>query len=122
MDNFKEIVYNGLKQDASDLHLTVGLPPVYRIDGELINVGTKPLVDEDIVAVVRMLANEKQLDELKTTGECDFAVTYDGAIRMRCNAFRQQGHTALALRLLPMKVPTMEDLGLLAAEPRTAED
>ena len=112
MFNFKEIVYNGLAQDASDLHLTVGLPPVYRIDGELVNVGTEALVDEQIIEVVRMLANEKQLEELKTTGECDFAVTYDSAIRMRCNAFRQQGHTALALRLLPMKVPTMEDLGL----------
>ena len=112
MDNFKEIVYNGLEKDASDLHLTVGLPPVYRIDGELVNVGTEPLNDEEIVEVVRMLANEKQLEELKTSGECDFAVTYDGKIRMRCNAFHQQGHTALALRLLPMKVPTMEDLGL----------
>jgi twitching motility protein PilT len=112
MFNFKEIVYNGLAKDASDLHLTVGLPPVYRIDGELVNVGEDALVDEQIIEVVRMLANEKQLEELKTTGECDFAVTYDGAIRMRCNAFHQQGHTALALRLLPMKVPTMADLEL----------
>ena len=112
MFNFKEIVYNGLARDASDLHLTVGLPPVYRIDGELVNVGEDALVDEQIIEVVRMLANEKQLEELKTTGECDFAVTYDGAIRMRCNAFHQQGHTALALRLLPMKVPTMADLEL----------
>ena len=112
MFNFKEIVYNGLARDASDLHLTVGLPPVYRIDGELVNVGEDALVDEQIIEVVRMLANEKQLKELQTTGECDFAVTYDGAIRMRCNAFHQQGHTALALRLLPMKVPTMADLEL----------
>ena len=112
MFNFKEIVYNGLARDASDLHLTVGLPPVYRIDGELVNVGEDALVDEQIIEVVRMLANEKQLEELKTTGECDFAVTYDSAIRMRCNAFHQQGHTALALRLLPMKVPTMADLEL----------
>ena len=114
MDNqiFKEIVYNGLERNASDLHMTVGLPPVYRIDGELINVDAEVMKDEDISAVIRMLANDRQLEELKTTGECDFAVTFDGAIRMRCNAFYQQSKHALALRLLPMKVPTMEDMGL----------
>ena len=114
MDNqiFKEIVYSGLERNASDLHMTVGLPPVYRIDGELINVDAEVMKDEDISAVIRMLANDRQLEELKTTGECDFAVTFDGAIRMRCNAFYQQSKHALALRLLPMKVPTMEDMGL----------
>ena len=61
MDNqiFKQIVYNGLERDASDLHMTVGLPPVYRIDGELINVDAEVLKDEDIAAVVRMLANDR---------------------------------------------------------------
>lgn len=112
MENFKEIVHRALARDASDLHMTVGLPPVYRIDGELINEGDTPLTNEDVVAAVKMLANENQLAELKSTGETDFAVTFDGAIRMRCNAFYQQGNTALALRLLPLTVPTVEELGL----------
>jgi len=112
MLDFKEIVYKGLYQNASDLHLTVGLPPVYRIDGELVNEDAPPLVDQDIANAVRMLANETQLKELKETGECDFAVTFDNTIRMRCNAFFQQKNTALALRLLPLKVPTVEELGL----------
>ncbi len=112
MRDFKEIVYDGLKRDASDLHLTVGLPPVYRIDGLLVNDGDEALCDGDIMKVIRLLANEKQLDELKETGECDFAVTFDGHVRMRCNAFNQRGHVTLALRLLPMKIPTVEELGL----------
>lgn len=112
MENFKEIVHRALARDASDLHMTVGLPPVYRIDGELINEGDTPLTNEDVVAAVKLLANENQLAELKSTGETDFAVTFDGTIRMRCNAFYQQGNTALALRLLPLKVPTVEELGL----------
>lgn len=112
MENFKEIVHRALARDASDLHMTVGLPPVYRIDGELINEGDTPLTNEDVVAAVKMLANENQLAELKSTGETDFAVTFDGTIRMRCNAFYQQGNTALALRLLPLTVPTVEELGL----------
>ena len=112
MKEFRLIVREALERDASDLHLTVGLPPVLRIDGELVNMEDDILQGSEIVEVIRMLANENQLKELKDTGECDFAVTYDGSIRMRCNAFYQQGHTALALRMLPLKIPTVEDLEL----------
>lgn len=112
MKTFKEIVHTAVDRDASDLHMTVGLPPIYRIDGDLINEGDVPLTEEDVVAAVRQLAKENQLKELKETGEADFAVTFDGTIRMRCNAFMQQGHTALALRMLPLKVPTVQDLEL----------
>ena len=112
MKTFKEIVYFASSQEASDLHMTVGLPPVYRIDGDLVNEGEIPLVNEDIVAALKQLANDNQLKELERVGEIDFAVTFDSTIRMRCNAFYQQGNVALALRLLPLKVPTVEDLHL----------
>ena len=112
MKPFLEIVHTALDRDASDLHLTVGLPPIYRIDGDLVDEGEERLTEDDVVAALHILANENQIHELKTTGEIDFAVTVDGEIRMRCNAFHQQGHTALALRLLPLKVPTVEELEL----------
>ena len=112
MINFKEIIHTAVEQGASDVHLTVGLPPIYRIDGDLINASETVLQDADVLAVTGELTNDKQMDELKETGEVDFAVTYDGEIRMRCNAFHQQGHTALALRILPLKIPTMESLEL----------
>ncbi len=112
MKPFLEIVHTALDRGASDLHLTVGLPPIYRIDGDLVDEGEERLTEDDVVAALHILANETQIHELKTTGEIDFAVTVDGEIRMRCNAFHQQGHTALALRLLPLKVPTVEELEL----------
>ncbi len=112
MINFKELVYRAVDEDASDLHLTVGMPPIFRIDGDLVNATTDILRDEDTASVVRILANESQQEELKREGQTDFAVTYDGKIRMRCNAFYQQGHTALALRLLPLNIPTMKTLEL----------
>lgn len=121
MKSFKEIVHTAVERDASDLHMTVGLPPVYRIHGELVNEGEEVLTEEHIVDAVRQLANEKQLEELKRDGESDFAVTFDGAIRMRCNAFRQQGHTALALRMLPMKIPSIQDLDLVPVIVEQAE-
>lgn len=112
MIDFKYVVHRALELDASDLHMTVGLPPVYRIDGELVNEGEDILRNEDVEAALRMLASEGQMEEFKRVGEIDFAVTFDGTIRMRCNAFYQQRNTALALRLLPLKVPTVEELEL----------
>ena len=112
MFDFKYVVYRALERKASDLHLTVGLPPVYRIDGELVNEGEEILQEKDIAAAVRLLASDKQMEEFRKTGEIDFAVTYDGSIRMRCNAFFQQRNTALALRLLPLRVPTVQELEL----------
>ena len=112
MFDFKYVVHRALERNASDLHLTVGLPPVYRIDGELVNEGEEILQEKDVAAAVRLLASDKQMEEFRKTGEIDFAVTYDGSIRMRCNAFFQQRNTALALRLLPLRVPTVQELEL----------
>ena len=112
MINLKEIIHTAVQRETSDVHMTVGLPPVYRIHGELINASDVPLQEEDVVAAVRELATEKQIETLKKTGEVDFAVTFDGEIRMRCNAFYQQGHTALALRMLPLEIPTIKSLEL----------
>ena len=112
MKNLSEIIHNAVRRGASDLHLTVGLPPVYRIDGDLVNADEPPLTEADVTAAVRVLANDSQIKELEKTGESDFAVTFEDTIRMRCNAFRQQGHTALALRILPLTIPTVKSLGM----------
>lgn len=112
MKSFKEIILYALSVEASDVHLTVGLPPIMRVDGILTPVGEEKLEDGYINDVVRQLASTDQMKEMKEVGEIDFAVTYDGTIRMRCNAFYQQGHAAIALRLLPLRVPTVQELGL----------
>ena len=112
MKSFKEIIMYALSVEASDVHMTFGLPPIMRVDGILTPVGEEKLDDAYISDVVRQLTNNEQLKEMKEVGEIDFAVTYDGTIRMRCNAFYQQGHAAIALRLLPLRVPTVKELGL----------
>lgn len=112
MKSFKEIIMYALSVEASDVHMTFGLPPIMRVDGILTPVGEEKLDDAYISDVVRQLTNNEQLKEMKEVGEIDFAVTYDGTIRMRCNAFYQQGHVAIALRLLPLRVPTVKELGL----------
>ena len=112
MKTFKEIILHALETEASDVHMTFGLPPIMRIDGVLTSDGNEKLEDDYINDVLRQLANAEQIKEMKDVGEIDFAVTYDGTIRMRCNAFYQQGHVAIALRLLPLRVPTVKELAL----------
>lgn len=121
MIDFKQTVVSALEQDASDIHLTYGMAPYFRIDGVLTPYGDERMDDESTMQVLRLLATESQIEELKRVGEIDFAVTYDGSIRMRCNAFYQQNHVAIALRLLPLKVPTVEELGLAPVIVRQAE-
>ncbi|MBR6654650.1 MAG: type IV pilus twitching motility protein PilT [Oscillospiraceae bacterium] len=109
--DFKSVIARAVESRTSDVHLTVGLPPVFRVDGKLVNDGTVPLTEADVYEAVRLIANEDELKELDTVGEIDLAVSFEGS-RMRVNAYRQQGCTAMALRLLPLNIPSAEQLGL----------
>ena len=106
------LIHDALERNASDIHLTVGEPPVFRLDGELTNFGEVPLTEADTTAYVQELITPGLLKEFHEMGEADFAVTYHDLVRMRCNVFRQRGMTSLALRLLPLRIATAEELGL----------
>ncbi len=115
MIELNDLLTEAAQRRASDLHLTVGLPPVLRVDGALINTPYPPLTEADTDLYADQLTNADQLAELARCGEVDFAVTAAGSARLRCNIFRQQGSTALALRLLPLTIPTAEELCLPAS-------
>lgn len=121
MTDLLELIGRAAAQNASDVHLTVGLPPVFRVDGALVDDGTEPLTEEEIRNAAGQLASREQIAELDAVGEIDFAVTFQETHRMRCNIFRQQGCTAMALRLLPLTVPTSEELDLPAVVVAQAE-
>ncbi|MDO4314212.1 MAG: type IV pilus twitching motility protein PilT [Oscillospiraceae bacterium] len=112
MTDLEQLIRDALDRRASDIHLTVGEPPIFRLDGILTNIGDTALTEEETSACVQELAAPEFLAEFRTNGEADFAVTYRGMVRMRCNIFRQRGQTALALRLLPLCIPSSEELCL----------
>ena len=112
MINIEQLVADSAEKLVSDVHLTVGLPPVVRIDGALFNVDLPVLTDEDALDAAKQLCSVAQLEELEREGEVDFAVTVAEKSRMRCNVYHQQGHIAIALRLLPLVIPTVEELEL----------
>ena len=84
MTTFKEIVLAGLRQEASDIHMTYGLPPIFRVDGVLSAFGEERLDDAYIMNVLGQLATAAQMKEMEEVGEIDFAVTYDGTYVFIC--------------------------------------
>lgn len=102
-----------LKRDASDLHLQSGLPAMLRIDGALTKV-EKPVVlkPEDVKSLVYSVLDDEQKKLLEADLELDFSFAYGDLARFRVNAFHEKGNLAVALRLIPTKIRTVEELGL----------
>jgi len=103
-----------VKTGASDLHLTTGRPPTLRLHGELRNLQTKVLDADDLVTLMKAITPERSQQELQEQGGCDFAFAYGDAARFRVSVFRQKGDIAIALRLIPNKLLTFEQIGLPA--------
>ncbi|HEX9746747.1 MAG TPA: type IV pilus twitching motility protein PilT [bacterium] len=100
-------------REASDLHLTVGIPPVIRIHGELKPLpDLPPLTADDTLALARGLMSEKQMGKFERNRELDFAIGLKRLGRFRCNVFFQKGSIGLVARAIPAKIPTMAELSL----------
>lgn len=110
--NLVELVNLGIEKKASDIHITVGLPPTFRINGTLVSIGETPLTPEDTMELTKESMNEKQFSDLDEIGEIDFSYSSPGLGRFRVNAYKQRGSYGMALRVIPLTIPTMESLGL----------
>ncbi len=99
------------EEKASDLHITVGEPPILRIDGELVPVGEAPLSPADTLELTRQVTGD-QFAALERAGELDLSMGVKGLGRFRVNAYRQRGSYGMALRVVHNKIPALEELGL----------
>jgi twitching motility protein PilT len=98
--------------NGTDLHITAGAPPMMRVGGSLVPVpGAKPLSPADTERLARELLRVRA-DSLATSKDVDFGFTWRDCARIRGNAYRQRGSLSVALRLIPLQVPTLEELGL----------
>lgn len=113
-----DLIKIGTEKNASDIHLTVGVPPIFRINGSLIKYGEEALKPEDTKKMIEDILNERQFEELNRNGEIDTSFSSPGVGRFRVNAYRQRGSFGAALRIIPLKIPTMEELRL----PKVASD
>ena len=100
------------EQNASDLHLSTGNPPMLRIHGELVRVDMPALENDDLKALVYEVASEQKIKIFEETGDVDFGYEYPGFARYRANFFNQKSGISAVFRLIPSKVLTAEELGL----------
>lgn len=113
-----------LERQASDLHITVGMPPVLRINGHLTPLEQPKLQADETRAFLHELTTGEILAKFSEQGEADFSYAIPGVSRFRVNAFQQRGSVAIAIRLVKGHVPTLEELGhppvlkALARKPR----
>lgn len=107
-----ELLAFGAKQGASDLHLSAGLPPMIRVDGDVRRINLPPLEHKQVHDLIYDIMNDKQRKDYEEFLETDFSFTVPGVARFRVNAFHQNRGAAAVFRTIPTKVLTMEDLGL----------
>lgn len=101
-----------IKRGASDIHLTVGRPPVLRLHGRLRSLETKVLEPEDTVGLMKSITPDRNQQELQEEGSTDFGFAYRDAGRFRVSVFRQKGNLAIVLRLIPSRLLSLKDIGL----------
>lgn len=101
-----------VENGASDLHLTVNLPPMMRIDGRLVPTDFAPLTPRDTQRLIYDILGNDQIQWFEKTRELDFSYGIKDVGRFRVNVYRQRGQIGVALRAIPGKIPSMEELGL----------
>jgi len=106
-----ELLAFSVKNNASDLHLSAGLPPIIRVDGEMRKLNVPALDHKQVHSLIYEIMNDMQRKEYEENLETDFSFEVNGLSRFRVNAFVQNRGAAAVLRTIPSKVLTLEDLG-----------
>jgi twitching motility protein PilT len=111
--NLPKLLEDAITQKASDVHISIKQPPIIRSHRALMQLsGYQPLTGEDIQFILGQLMNQDQKDMFEVNKEVDFSFSLGGIARFRVNAFHQKGYPAVALRVIPNTIPSLEDLML----------
>ena len=102
----------GFELRASDIHITVGVPPIMRLNGELKRYGKEKILPADTEGMARVMIPEGMWDTFKERGELDFSYGIPGVSRFRVNAYLQRACVALAIRIVPTRIPSLDELEL----------
>lgn len=109
--NVEELLKKAIEIEASDLHITVGIPPTLRVNGSFLIFKMPRLTAEDTEQIVRYLLTDKQFEDLIKNGEVDCSIAFENS-RFRINAYCQRGCYAAALRLINADILSFSQLGL----------
>ena len=110
--NMDRLLEACVSQEASDLHLVTGRPPVLRIDGSLRSLETKTLEPDDTTALMKSVTPDRNQQELQEEGGTDFGFAYGDVARFRVSIFKQKGNISIVMRRIPTSIMTFEEIGL----------
>ena len=110
MLDMDELLSLAIDQNASDIHIAVGIPPKFRISGALVDVNVPPLTTTDAAESIGSTMNERQKAILKDRGECDYAYSVGDKGRFRVNVYMDRGRMAAAYRKIDTVIPRPEML------------
>jgi len=122
--DISELLAFSVKNKASDLHLSAGLPPMIRVHGDVRRINLPPLEHKDVHGMIYDIMNDGQRKQYEEVLECDFSFAIPGLARFRVNAFNQERGASAVLRTIPSKILTLEELNApkifaeLAMKPR----
>ena len=112
MVGMRDLLEEMVKQEASDLHLTAGLPPQFRVDGNVVGSQFEVLNGDETRRLAYSILNDEQKKRFENEKELDFSFGVQGISRFRANVFQQRGVTSMAIRKIPYTIHTFEQLGL----------
>lgn len=110
--NINDMLCKLIEMNGSDLHITVGCAPIYRVNGVLINTGTEKLTPDDTESLVRQVTNGEQLKEINDIGDFDMSYAIQSLGRFRINIFKQRGSYSIAIRAVRMEIPTLKEINM----------
>ncbi|HYM37261.1 MAG TPA: PilT/PilU family type 4a pilus ATPase [Nitrospiraceae bacterium] len=110
--NIRDILKVMVERNASDIYLTEGLPPMYRIEGVTQPVGTAPFTNEMLEALANDVMRDKQKKEFEENNEMNLALFYPDMGRFRVNIFRQRGNVGFVIRQIKVEIVPIDKLGL----------
>jgi len=109
--NIDDLLAFGVKHGASDLHLSAGLPPMIRVDGDVRRINLPAMDHKEVHALIYDIMNDKQRKDYEEFLECDFSFEIPNLARFRVNAFNQNRGAGAVFRTIPTKILTLEELG-----------
>ncbi|MGH7361578.1 MAG: type IV pilus twitching motility protein PilT, partial [Candidatus Methylomirabilales bacterium] len=112
MPNLHELLKELVAKGASDLHITSGIPPMIRLHGRVMAIGAQPLAAAETKALAYSILTDAQKHKFEENKELDFSFGVKGLARFRANVFLQRGAVAVAIRAIPHKIYTFQELGL----------
>lgn len=107
-----ELLTAAFKFNASDVHLTVGVPPIFRINGDLKRYGTEPLKPDDTKEMAYAMLTKQLAEKFEKQKEIDFSYGIPKVSRFRVNAYYQRNCVSLAIRIIPRSIPTLRELNM----------